>query len=165
MNKLGIKRLFGILLALTVVIAAFVVFNVLPYIQMNDDLYRLESNAQRYDNDYNMFLQRNREIEKYKTLIQANVNELQTLKELMRKNGLSFVDQENSISFSGVIALDKLSSVLNYLSVTKELKVNTLDFKSQTELPLLIGEGVSPEIYINRMEIERIRVNEQVLGG
>jgi hypothetical protein len=165
MNKLGIKRLYGILLALAVVIAAFVIFNVLPYIEMNDDLYKLEAIAQRYDNDYNMFLQRNRELKKYKELIELNASEFQALKDMLRRNSINFSEKANTISFAGSIGLDKLSDVLNFLSITKGLKVNTLEFKSQSELPLLIGEGEVPDVYINRMEIEQIKINDQVLGG
>ncbi len=165
MNKLGIKRLYGILLALAVVIAAFVIFNVLPYIEMNDDLYKLEAIAQRYDNDYNMFLQRNRELKKYKELIELNASEFQALKDMLRRNSINFSEKANTVSFAGSIGLDKLSDVLNFLSITKGLKVNTLEFKSQSELPLLIGEGEVPDVYINRMEIEQIKINDQVLGG
>ena len=165
MNKLGIKRLYGILLSLAVVIAAFVIFNVLPYIQMNEDLYELEAASQRYDNDYNMYLQRNRELKDYNEMIEKNDDEIEMLKSLFRENSLNFVDKENSIKFSGNIALDKLSKILNYLAITKDLKVNTLNIKSQAELPLLIGEKTSPEVYINLMEIEQIKISEQILGG
>ena len=165
MNKLGIKRLYGILLALAVVVAAFVLFNVLPYIQMNEDLYKLEGAAQRYDNDYNMFLQRNREIKKYKEFIDANADEFEELKAIMRRNSLNYSERGEKLSFTGIISLDKLSDILNYLSGTKGLKFNQLNFKSQTELPLLIGEGEVPEVFISRMEIERVKIDEQVLGG
>jgi hypothetical protein len=132
---------------------------------MNDDLYKLEAIAQRYDNDYNMFLQRNRELKKYKELIELNASEFQALKDMLRRNSINFSEKANTISFAGSIGLDKLSDVLNFLSITKGLKVNTLEFKSQSELPLLIGEGEVPDVYINRMEIEQIKINDQVLGG
>jgi hypothetical protein len=112
-----------------------------------------------------MYLQRNRELKEYSEMVKENEDELEVLKSIFRENSLNFVDQKNSIRFSGNIALDKLSEILNYLAVTKQLKVNSLNLKSQAELPLLIGEQIAPEMHINIMEIEQIEINEQVLGG
>jgi len=165
MNKLGINRVWGIIIATAVFLSAFIFFNVLSYIQMDKEIQELEITSMNYNNNYQIFLQTSNNLRDYNEKIEQSTYELRELEELMKRHSLNYTKDGRRLLFSGKLSLDKFSDLLNYLSGSKTLKIIKLDTSSEAELPLLIGESDIPDMYIRDMEIELISINDKILGG
>lgn len=165
MRKIGIHRLWGILIALAVMITAFILFNLLTYLRMDKQIKELEQVALQYNSNYGVYLSTSNTLRGYNTRISEKANELNELEKLMQSIALKYRKEGNKITFSGIVKPERFSQILNYLSDAKTLKINKLSTQSQSELPLLIGESDIPDMYIQEMEIEIIQINEKILEG
>lgn len=165
MNKIGIHRVWGIVIALLIMITAFILFNLLTYLKMDKQIKELEQVAMTYNGNYQVFLQTSATLRGYNEKISQRAYELNELERLMQSVALAYRISENTISFSGIVNLENFSAILNFLSDAKTLKINKLDTQSQSELPLLIGESETPDMYIKEMEIELIQIDDKILEG
>ncbi len=165
MRKIGIHRLWGILIALAVMITAFILFNLLTYLRMDKQIKELEQVALQYNSNYSVYLSTSNTLRGYNNKISEKSNEMNELEKLMQSIALRYRKEGNKITFSGIVNPERFSQILNYLSDAKTLKINKLSTQSQSELPLLIGESDIPDMYIQEMEIEIIQINEKILEG
>jgi len=165
MNKIGINRVYGIIIALGILIAAFILFNLMTYLKMDKQIKELEQTATIYNGNYQVYLQTSGTLRDYNEKISMNSAELMELEKLMKSVALTYRKTENKVTFSGIVNPEKFSKILNFLSEAKTLKINTLNVQSQSELPLLMGESEMPDMYINEMEIELIQIDERILEG
>jgi len=165
MNKIGISRIWGIIIALGILITAFILFNVMTYLKMDRQIQELEQIAMTYNTNYKIYLETSGNLRNYNKQISQKAYELDELERIMQNIAMNFQKTDSKITFSGIVNPEKFSIILNYISDSKTLKINKLDTKSQAELPLLIGENEIPDIYIKEMEIELIQVNDKILEG
>ncbi|HRW35500.1 MAG TPA: hypothetical protein P5107_10640 [Thermotogota bacterium] len=165
MRKIGIHRLWGILIALAIMITAFILFNLMTYLKMDKQVKELEQVAQQYNSNYKVYLSTSNTLRGYNTKISERANELNELEKLMQSTALNYRKEGNKIIFSGIVNPGRFSQILNYLSDAKTLKINKLSTQSQSELPLLIGDSEIPDMLIQEMEIEIIQINEKILEG
>ncbi len=165
MNKLGINRIWGIIIALGILITCFILFNLLTYLEMDRQIKELEQVALTYNTNYRIYLETFNTLRNYNEKISQRAYELDELERMMKNIALDYQKTGRKIIFSGVVNPEKFSIILNYIADAKTLKINKLDTQSQTELPLLIGESETPDMYIREMEIELIQIDDKILEG
>jgi thioredoxin-related protein len=165
MNQLGINRIWGIIIALVILITAFVLFNLLTYLKMDRQLRELEQTAMTYNTNYRIYHETSENLRDYHKQISGKTYELEELEIMMKNIAVNYQKNGSKIIFSGLVDPEQFSIILNYISDTKTLKINKLDTQSQAELPLLIGESDTPKMYIKEMEIELIQIDDKVLEG
>jgi thioredoxin-related protein len=165
MNKLGINRVWGIIIALGILITAFTLFNLLTYLRMDRQIKELEQTAMVYNANYKVYLETSETLRNYNKQISERAYELEELERMMKNIAVNYQKNGSKIIFSGMVDPEQFSIILNYISDTKTLKINKLDTQSQAELPLLIGESDTPNMYIKEMEIELIQIDDKVLEG
>lgn len=164
-NKIGINRNWGIIIALGTLITAFILFNLLTYLNMGRQNKELGQIAMTYNTNYRIYMENSKDLRNYNGKISQRSYEFEELEKLMKKNDLDYRKDGTKITFSGIVNPESFSNILNYISDAKILKINKLDTKSQTELPLLIGESDIPDMFIQEMEIELIQIDDKILEG
>lgn len=165
MGKIGMNRIWGIIIALSIFFAAFILFNLLTYLTMNKDINELSQIAMSYNTNYRLYLETSANLRNYNEKIEQRAYELVELENLMIDIDLNYSKTETKINFSGIIDPEKFSKLLNFVSNANTLKINKMDTESQTELPLLIGQSETPDVYVKEMEIELIQIDDKILEG
>ncbi|MEA1883478.1 MAG: hypothetical protein U9N62_03035 [Thermotogota bacterium] len=165
MNKIGVNRIWGIIIALVILITAFVLFNLLTYLKMDRQIKDLEQTAMTYNTNYKIFLEASGNLRDYNKQVSEKAYEMEELEKMMKMIVLNYRKNGSKIIFTGAVNPEQFSNILNYISNAKTLKINKLDAQSQAELPLLIGESDTPDMYIKELEIELIQINDKILEG
>ena len=163
MNRFGLKRWIGISIALGIFVLGFVLFVLLPYLNMNEQLMIIENKASIYDRNYSNYLREINDLKSYFELLEANSSELNGLHELMSRESLPVIINGNTLRYSGEIPMEKLTRIMNYLSGSRFLKIVSFVFESDSDMPVRIGDEEPLSVRLKNMEIETIETDETVL--
>src|SRR6056297_3569440 len=97
MRKIGIHRIWGILIALAILITAFILFNLMTYLNMDKQIRELAQVSQSYNGNYQLFLQTSSTLRNYNKKISEKSYGLNELEKLMQTNVLDYRKTGNKL--------------------------------------------------------------------
>src|SRR6056297_1074426 len=103
MNKIGIHRVWGIVIALLIMITAFILFNVMTYLKMDRQIQELEQIAMTYNTNYKIYLETSGNLRNYNKQISQKAYELDELERIMQNIAMNFQKTDSKITFSGIV--------------------------------------------------------------
>ncbi len=162
---LAIKRLYGLIIALSVFILSLVFFDLLPFLEMQTEIATMNSAAISFESTYNLHKNEAAKLRVYSETIAPGTAEIKKIADFFREKGYTHLFSGDTLSYSGNMNTENFTELMSLLQQIELTKIEQFSFENPISLPIQIGEEKENTIRIQILLLKTIPIDKNLIGG